>query len=61
MTPDPLRDKAAERAWHRLRVLCIGVGVACAAVDMSLKMYGWAAWMFGCAAFNVWLDQRQKR
>ena len=57
MTPD---DRAA-RAWHRLRVLCIGVGVACAAVDMSLKMYGYAAGMLGLAAFNVWLDQQRPR
>jgi len=57
MTPD---DKAA-RAWHRLRVLCIGVGVAFAAVDASLKMYGWAALWLGTTAVNVWLDQQRPR
>jgi len=57
MTPD---DRAA-RAWHRLRVLCIGIGVACAAVDASLKMWGWASFMLGTAAFNVWLDQQRPR
>ncbi len=57
MTPD---DKA-ERAWHRLRVLCIGVGVACAAVDMSLALYGRAAWMFGVASVALWLDQKAPR
>ena len=56
---DPNRDRAAERAWHRLRVLCIGIGVAMAAADASIGLYKWCAAWLGLSAVNVWLDQKR--